>query len=320
MIPCRTMRIVGIDEAGYGPLLGPLTVGAVWIEVKGDYEPRRIWDALGVTSGIADSKKVLGHRNMAAGEETILALLSTLKIEALTRRDLFDQLLLAPPNIESDAQAPWSCGLSDAFARRACRPDDTDIPRWGAMPDEDRVLELRSRLRAADCRLGGASVISLCPGRFNDALERGANKASINWSLFSQQLQHIRSWLGTEGFAACGKLGGRHRYGGLLMDLGLSVPLEEGRARSAYDVDGFGRVEFLRSAEDAHPPVAMASMLAKLVREHVLDQWHQMFRVEVGDLTTCSGYHDPVTRRYVERTVEARRRLGIPDRCFLRNR
>jgi hypothetical protein len=64
----------------------------------------------------------------------------------------------------------------------------------------------------------------------------------------------------------------------------------------------------------------MASMIAKLVRELVLDQWHEVLARRVAGLEPCSGYHNAVTKRYVEATREARAALGVPDRCFIRRK
>lgn len=323
VIASKGMRVIGIDEAGYGPLLGPLVVTSVSMECRGDYESEAIWRAIGRDFGIADSKRVLSHRNMAPGESTTLALLSCLGVKPATRRELFETIVVDPPsfdggNSEAAEFVPPCCSrrLRDA----ACDADEATLPRWGRPPERDLVDELRARLDRAGVRLHAARAVVLCPGRFNDALDRGINKADVNWRLFAHLLRLERSWLRPAGFAACGKLGGRSKYGSLLIDLGFSSVIEEGRRRSAYSLEDFGVVEFLRSAETEHVPVAMASMIGKLLREHVLDQWHQMFASHLAELETCSGYRDVVTRRQVERTTKIRAQLGIPDCCYLRKK
>jgi ribonuclease HII len=323
VIAFKGMRVIGIDEAGYGPLLGPLVVTAVSIECTKTYSPEEIWEAIGRDWGIADSKMVLSHRNMARGELTTMALLACLGIAAETRQELFrsvvvDLPLLGEENPEGSPDLPAYCERS--WHTRACLPDSAALPRWGLPALAERVEDLRSRLAQVGVRLRGAEAALLCPGRFNRAIDRGLNKAEINWQLFAHLLRRARPWLASEGLAPCGKLGGRSRYGALLADLGISSVIEESRARSAYFVEGLGQVEFLRSAEAAHPPVAMASMIGKLLREHVLDQWHGALVQHLPDLDTCSGYRDASTNDYVERTRSLRAQLCLPDDCFLRKK
>lgn len=322
------MRVIGIDEAGYGPLLGPLVVGSVSLECRQDrYDPEKLWRALGAKSGIADSKVVLSHRDMKSGEESTLAVLALAGVEVTTRKELFDKVLVPPPELAIDhlgvmstASDSWACTETSIQARKACEPDEREMPRWGATPSSERVEDLRQRFEDLGIKVASARAIAVCPGLFNRAVMAGMSKLLLDWKLFARLLALDRAELEPDGFAACGKLGGRSRYGALLMDLGFSSVIEESRARSAYDLTDLGRVEFIRHAEAAHPPVAMASMIAKVVREHLLDQWHQMLSSAIPGLERCSGYRDPVTKRYVAQTAEARAELGIPDECFLRRK
>lgn len=207
-----------------------------------------------------------------------------------------------------------------SFYELACVPDEVTIPRWGVSPTRERIEDLRARLEPVGVRLVAARAIALCPGKFNRALSGGMSKLLLDWKLFAELLRLDAEELAPSGLAVCGKLGGRGMYGSLLMDLGLSLVLEEGRPRSAYQVAGFGQVEFIRHAEAAHPPVAMASMIAKLVREHLHDQWHALLAEHTPGLEQCSGYRDVVTKRYVEQTATSRAQLDIPEECFIRNK
>jgi len=323
------MRVIGIDEAGYGPVLGPLVVGGVTLECE-RYDAEGLVEGVGRPSGIDDSKAVLSHRSMGRGEATVLTFLAAAGVAPRTRRELFDALLVEPP----DLVGPWRPeeGTADPVPEAPCRsageapegcsPDDTPLPRWGAGPSSERVETLRARLEATGVRIAAARAVCLCPGRFNRAVAAEVSKGLVDYRLMARLLEVEASRRGDDPILAhCGKLGGRSHYEDLLQDLGLTTRIEESRARSAYHVGGLGQVEFLRSAESQHLAVAMASMVAKLVREHVLDQWHGMLAAHVdGDLGTCSGYRDPVTRRYIEATTGAREALGVPERCFTRLR
>lgn len=318
------MRVIGIDEAGYGPMLGPLVVASVSVECDGGYDPGALWRALGPGSGVADSKLVLAHGDMARGEATTLAVLELAGVldprpGAATRRGLFERLLVEPPGGPGGAAC---CVRGAPFVAAACEPDARPLPRWAGGLDPGRASDLGRRLAGAGVRLAGARAIALCPGRLNEAVSRGVSKLVVDWSLFAKLLEADRDALAAApgALAACGKLGGQSRYGRLLADLGLSTPLEEGRARSRYRLASLGEVEFVAHAESVHPPVAMASMIAKLVRELVLDQWHEALARHAHGLAPCSGYHNAATARFVEATCEARRALGVPDRCFVRDK
>lgn len=324
----RPEVVLGIDEAGYGPLLGPLVVGAVTLECE-RYDALAIWRALGPRSGVADSKAVFSHRAMGPGEATVLALLSLAGVRPVTRAELLDAVLV-------DAQgalAPFSTGVEvlgpvdEAPCRAgtgllACTADRAPLPRWVSEHPAGRAQDLAARLATAGVRIASARAIALCPGRLNRAFDAGISKGLVDFWLFGAHLERAAREAARRRLTAhCGKLGGRSRYGDLLADLGLTAVVEESPARSAYEVSGVGRVEFLRKAESQHPAVAMASMVAKLVREHLLDQWHAMLAAASDrPLEPASGYHEPATLRYVEETAPARRLLGVPDRCFLRGR
>ncbi len=58
--------VIGIDENGLGPRLGPLVVTAVAMEVDA-YEPKKLARAL-KRRGYTDSKDVCSFQSMADGE------------------------------------------------------------------------------------------------------------------------------------------------------------------------------------------------------------------------------------------------------------
>ncbi|UCD85226.1 MAG: hypothetical protein JSU92_03270, partial [Deltaproteobacteria bacterium] len=67
------MYIVGIDENGLGPQLGPLVVTGSIFETEGDYHPARFWEEASVPGlTVDDSKKVFSQRDKAKGERSVL--------------------------------------------------------------------------------------------------------------------------------------------------------------------------------------------------------------------------------------------------------
>ena len=94
--------------------------------------------------------------------------------------------------------------------------------------------------------------------------------------------------------------------------------MEEGRRRSEYAVPGLGRIAFVRDADDSHLLVSMASLVGKWVRDLLMARVVRYHRENDPDLPDASGYHDPVTTRFIEATRLARRKSALPDDCFTR--
>ena len=132
-----------------------------------------------------------------------------------------------------------------------------------------------------------------------------------------------RDEVGDEVYALCGKVGGFDFYGPRFGPLGgrLHTVLEEGRARSDYLVPGVGRLAFVRDADDSHLVVGLASLVGKWVRDQLMRRvvtWHRGLHPEPEALPDASGYHDPVTARFVEATALVRKKHRVEEACFER--
>ena len=119
-----------------------------------------------------------------------------------------------------------------------------------------------------------------------------------------------RSAASTSTRTAFGPLAGR-----------LHTVLVEGRARSEYQVPGVGRLAFLRDADDSHLLVGLASLVGKWVRDHLMRRIVRFHRAHVAaTLPDASGYHDPVTTRFIERQRLVRKERRVENACFERHR
>jgi ribonuclease HII len=122
----------------------------------------------------------------------------------------------------------------------------------------------------------------------------------------------------SEVVATCGKVGGFDRYGNSFASFLLHTPVVEGRARSEYRVPGVGSVAFVRDAETQDILVAMASLVGKWVRDLLMRRIVRYHRDAVPDVPDASGYHDPVTTRFIAATALSRKKAKIDDACFVR--
>ena len=309
------MWILGVDENGMGPQFGPLVATAVAIEPD-HYDPA-VWRARGERLGITDSKQSSGAGRMARAESFALALVERVFGEAPATADaLLDRLVSAGA---AGLRASCGCRSASAPAVDQCFGVDVRLPAFGGDVDEGRrwlrALEAEAPLRV---RWGRSDLA--CAARLNRALEEGRNKLRVDLGLFEGLVLAARAHAGADLRAICGMVGGIRDYTKYLGRLAAVPARTTGtdRRRRRYVVEMVGEVAFEVKADAAHLPVAMASMVGKYVRELEVERINRFYRAYLPHLPRASGYHDPVSDRFVRETAGVRERLGVPPECFLR--
>jgi hypothetical protein len=164
----------------------------------------------------------------------------------------------------------------------------------------------------------GARVAIVCAKRLNDGVERGLSRFDADLHAMERLVSSAARQARSDVVATCGKVGGFDRYGESFASFLLHTPIVEGRARSEYRVPGVGTVAFVRDAEEGHILVAMASLVGKWVRDLLMRRIVRYHRESVPDLPEASGYHDPVTTRFIAATALTRKKARIDDECFVR--
>ncbi len=295
--------VIGTDEAGYGPNLGPLVVAATAWRVNG--EPSAAEAALAAAAADvrlgtgrplwADSKLVLrGSSGMAALETGVLAGI------ALAHGVITGWPALAAAVALGDLPAAVEDPVLAAVA----------LPVAAAAADvAATATDVRERLAAHGVELLAIRARIVRPCEFNAGLDRGLNKSD----LLSQATLELAAGLAagaTGGVRVwCDRHGGRRRYAGLVgrhFGATLVQAVEETAARSAYEVrDADLRVEFSVGGE-ARVPVALASMTAKYLRELSMRAFNDHWTARCPGLAVTAGY--PVDaarwRREAAATVE----------------
>jgi hypothetical protein len=313
--------LAGVDEAGYGPLLGPLCVGRASFRVVAAPDAAAAEEAIrgafgGPAGGVrvGDSKRI--HRpgaGIGPLEREVLAVLAARDggIPGDGRALLAALGAAAPP-----ADHPWYAGLGDLPVPRAA--DGAEALARGRA--------LAGRLRERGVELRDLAVDVLPEGRFNEAVGRLGNKAEV---LFEGTARMFAVPLGDRRRepveVLCDRQGGRIRYGALLRDRFPARPVRvesEGRAASAYAV-GPGpapaRIRFEVRADASSPAVGLASMAAKYLREVHMEALNAWVLREAPGVRPTAGYWTDALRFLVE-TAPARALLGIDDRLFVRCR
>lgn len=299
------MLLVGVDEAGYGPNLGPLVVGASIWRMPGSrgtdlYQPLRphvaaSLNAPGADAVIADSKIV---HSSGKGCRTLEHHLLTVW-SAVTRRSLPIDTASFLDEVDTQADRdrrllPWYEHLPPHI------PCDAS-----AQAIDQSSKRLAEALLHANLQCIRLATSSLEPQRFNDAVAKWNSKGTV---LSRQSLELVRAVIrgtGEDVYIVCDKHGGRNRYLEVLQDV-FDTPwirvCEESRAISCYAFQQAGRtVEIaFRAKGEQFLPTALASMLAKYQRELSMVALNAYWNQHVIGLRPTAGYPVDAKRFYAE--------------------
>lgn len=315
--------LIGIDEAGYGPNLGPLCIGASAWRVEGGGGKAEEGDLYRLLAeiissapdkkriAIADSKRLYkpaSHAQHSGLVHLERAVLTALEMLEQPTDDL--QALLALPEL------PWHADYNCAL------PVDVDIVEVMALVEQWQVAQ-----EAAGVRLLDLQVRMVFPAEFNELTEhygtKGAALSHVSIEL-AKDLLARNSQPATRNSVSCDKHGGRNRYAALLQhhfpDEMLQI-VEESRPVSCYRWgEGESRTEInFRSKGEAEMPVALASMAAKYFRELAMRAFNAYWKVKVPGIKPTAGYPQDAKRFKAEiETVQSK--LGIDDAILWRNR
>lgn len=325
-----TRVFAGIDEAGLGPLLGPLTLG--WSAFRAPRGAIDLWSSLSqvVTRDprqdarrivVADSKRVFRRNPRGARRLETTALCFLAQLDPECRAPLSAQQVLTniptalrlPPRVLE--RHPWYAALEERLPVHQSASD----------------LELRSHLlrrELARCcvTLIDAGVRAVPAGELNRSFRRTENKALTTWQLTAGIVLHLWNSYAAEGLELCvDRLGGRRHYAGLLGGLfpgALIRTLHESRGLAQYEVLGEERrmrVGFAERGEERSFAVALGSCLAKYGRELGMDAFNRYFESLQPGLRPTAGYTVD-GRRWLEDAREAVSRADLPPRVLVRER
>ena len=179
------------------------------------------------------------------------------------------------------------------------------------------------RLSARGFAVKNVRVAVVCTKKLNEAVTAGLSRFDVDLHTMERLTLAARADAGEDVYALCGKVGGIDFYGDRFGPLAgrLYTVLVEGRGRSEYQMPGVGRLAFLRDADDTHLIIGLASLVGKWARDHLMRRivrWHRSRSPEGHDLPEASGYHDPVTTRFVSGTALLRKKLRVETSCFER--
>ncbi|MCW5766161.1 MAG: hypothetical protein KIT68_09325 [Phycisphaeraceae bacterium] len=311
------LTIVGIDEAGYGPMLGPLCVGVAALRVDawspGGPAPD-LWEVLG--AGVC--RKPGDKRGRIAVEDS-----KKLKLANDSRRHPLTHL---ERGVMAFLSRLGHAPTDDAQLLAALRARGEGLPWYAVDPVPVPLGGDAALLAIAGNTLGkaltdaGVGVLDVgCrvvgERAFNRAVRERGSKAEATAIGLRDHLTAAWEKFGAEPGddhgprIVCDRQGGRQEYAELLAELvpGLAADgvtiLEQRPERSRYLVRGVGSdgaprrmtVMFQPEAESACLPVALASMTAKLVRELLMGRFNRYWQARaaaagIAELKPTAGY------------------------------
>lgn len=295
--------VVGIDEAGYGPILGPLVVSAVAFEVPDDRADACLWETCraSITKHarkkdhrllIADSKKVYSNRKgLDALERAPLVMLaaagnlpnSFLSLAGDLCVRLIAELAEYPWYVDFDAPLPFACNAGGILTHANAVGKD---------------------MQSQGIRFLGAWSEPLLEGHYNAMIDSMHNKATVLLNQTFRLVSRASDLRKTDAplRVQIDRQGGRRRYAQVLMrsfELNNLEIVGESPERSAYEIDLGGRpcqIEFTKDGEDRYMPVALASMFSKLLRELFMVAFNRYWRTRVSGVAPTAGYYQDAQR------------------------
>ena len=283
------VRVIGVDEAGLGPYLGPLALGGVAFDVPADWVDKDWWESLAPTVArdlaapfpIDDSKRIFpakGGREAAA--RTFAGVLGSLPAAAGRSFNCLESLLemLAAECLDEARKEHWF----------------EECPEFAVIAD----AALRDALTSVGVSIADAAFDLVFPRRFNRLLSKLDNKACVQRSALLPILTRLLSEPNSPPTirVVVDRLGGRKFYRLLVEEIAgdaFVMTSIESESVSRYVFEFNGReveITFAVGADAFSLPTALASIVAKYLRECSMAGFNAFWSRRVPGIRPTAGY------------------------------
>lgn len=303
--------LIGTDEAGYGPSLGPLVITATaWQCAQREAHLYRLLEDVVTDSPklsnskdsgqrilVADSKIASRSGSIAALELSVLVLLKSLTGKIPSTLPALVRLVMP--------------GVSEDFFHNHfwLKNQNVQIPIGPSDGRSGLISDLADRFLAACQRnkieLTKVRSMILLPPEFNAGVVACGNKAN----LLSDRTLRLISEMSGDGLAdtliECDKHGGRNYYLAMIAKSLTNRPVSvvaESSASSIYRWSEANREMEIRftANNESQLPVALASMVSKYLREVFMVAWNDFWKAHIPGIKPTKGYPQDAKRFLAE--------------------
>jgi len=320
------MHILGIDEAGYGPNLGPLVItGSVWSLPQAENPLEALTRRL-VRSGaiaeslkdrnagkgavfIADSKIVYKGGSLGPLLEAVLSVLEPVRPEGgWTNRNLFTTL--DPDSEIALSENPWD--------REYCEP-------LAASPET--AQKFQAALASGEIEPPQLFSKVVFPREFNESVKQLDSKGTAHAYWVLGLVRRILERLPPSKepvLVLSDKLGARNRYASLIYTIfgeAMVQTVQESAEKSEYRFSFKNRDVNLsfQVRGERFLPVALASMTSKLLRELAMRSFNAFWQKRLPGLRETAGY--PVdARRFLGEIAPYLKKYQVPESLLWREK
>jgi ribonuclease HII len=312
--------VIGIDEAGYGPNLGPLVQAAVSLKLPdGDAAGwttlrsviRRTHEEEDHRLLIDDSKKVYTQSGLKALEQGVRA-----------------SLILLDPTVGDLIRKTGLPGVREELAAEAWYEADEAAP---VVAEDKSIFEAFTALAEGQpdgTGFGSPAAYVVPAPRFNKICDENGTKAAVLSRGLIELIPTVLAGMREDDepvVILCDKHGGRNYYGAMVQEAfpdSWVVAEKESAEESRYRVELFKRrvkVVFRPRADGDSVAVALASMLCKYLREVYMRQFNRFWAKHVPGLAPTAGYPGDA-RRFYDLIRPAMAKLGLSEDQVWRKR
>lgn len=343
------MIYAGIDEAGYGPMVGPMVVARSVFKLPGMSSSQVLDSQWQLSPDCCLWRRLRGAVCRTAAEHRKthrLAINDSKKLHSKTS-GLFhlEAACLSFMAVLDDGSPPIAHHGDWLTAIGSRRLDLSQTLRWygdegehgqpwESLPYHESLTSQQIALNANMLKAAGIDSEMEVPeslnaavvweDRFNRMARATRSKAAVSFFYVARHLTQLaEAYAGQDLFIVVDRQGGRTHYREQLAQAFANwemAVLIESQLRSAYRLQSsHGRITllFTVAAEQQHMPVALASMTAKYTRELLMHRFNAWFTSRLPDLKPTKGYG--VDGKRFVREIEPRlTELGIDPEDVIR--